>query len=86
MLNDAGFVTLASRFERMEENTMGKVLAFVLAAADLIVFAVLILPRQHDVLADAGLASMFVLLALLAWVVAICTAILRAMRLRGVPL
>lgn len=83
MQNDAWLVTLASRFERMDEITMGKVLAFVLAAADLAVFAVLILPRQHDVLADAGLASMFVLLALLAWVVAMCTAVLRAMRLRG---
>lgn len=62
---------------------MGKVVAFVLAAADLVVFAVLILPRQHDVLSDAGLASLFVLLALLAWAVAMATAVLRAMRLRG---
>lgn len=61
---------------------MGKALAFVLAAADVALLVLLSVPRKHDTLGDAGLFVAFVALASLAWLVALGTAVVRAMQLR----
>lgn len=61
---------------------MGKTLAFVLAAADVALLVLLSLPHQFTTLGDAGLFVAFVALASAAWVVALGTAIVRAMQLR----
>lgn len=61
---------------------MGKVLAFALAAVDVALLIVLSLPRRHDMLSDAGLFVGFVVLASLAWIVALGTALVRAMQMR----
>lgn len=61
---------------------MGKTLAFGLAAADVALLVLLSAPRKHDMLGDAGLFVAFVALASLAWVVALGTAVVRAMQMR----
>lgn len=61
---------------------MGKTLAFALAAADIALLVLLSLPRRHDMLSDAGLFVGFVALASLAWIVALGTAVVRAMQMR----
>ncbi len=61
---------------------MGKAVAFVLAAADVALLVVLALPHTFSVLGNAGLFVAFVALASAAWVVALGTAIVRAMQLR----
>lgn len=61
---------------------MGKALAFALAAADVALLVLLSLPRRHDMLSDAGLFVGFVALASLAWIVALGTAVVRAMQMR----
>lgn len=61
---------------------MGKVIAFVLAAAAVALVVLLSLPHTFGVLGAAGLFVAFVALASAAWVVALGTAIVRAMQLR----
>ncbi|MGH2517506.1 MAG: hypothetical protein ACRDHP_17790 [Ktedonobacterales bacterium] len=56
---------------------MGKVWSFVLALADLGVLATFVLGRGHDMLRDASLLLIFAVLAVLAWVVALATALHR---------
>lgn len=61
---------------------MGKAIAFVLAAVDVALLVVLALPHAFSALGDAGLFVAFVVLASAAWVVALSTAIVRALQLR----
>lgn len=61
---------------------MGKALAFALAAADVALLVFLALPHTFTALGDAGLFVAFVALASLAWIVALGTAVVRAMQLR----
>lgn len=56
---------------------MGKLWSFVLALADLAVLAVFILGRGQDMLRDASLLLIFAALAVLAWAVALATALRR---------
>ena len=56
---------------------MGKMWSFVLALADLAVLAVFILGRGQDMLRDASLLLIFAALAVLAWAVALATALRR---------
>ncbi|MFI5272217.1 MAG: hypothetical protein ACHQ4H_04190 [Ktedonobacterales bacterium] len=62
---------------------MGKILAFVLATADVLLLTAATRAGRHDVLSDFGVTAAFALLAGLAWAVAIGTAALHALRLRG---
>lgn len=73
---------LGRQAEEWDQTDMGKVLAFALAAADVALLVLLSLPRKHDALGDVGLFVGFVALASLAWLVALGTAIVRAMQLR----
>jgi hypothetical protein len=59
---------------------MGKVLSFVVAAVDLGIFGLLVASRHTDTLNDFGLFGSFIYTAALAWTVAFCTALVRALR------
>lgn len=61
---------------------MGKAIAFGLAATDVALLVMLSLPHTFSALGDAGLFVAFVVLASAAWVVALCTAVVRAIQLR----
>lgn len=61
---------------------MGKVLAFALAAGDVALLVLLSLPREHKALGEVALFVGFVALACLAWLVALGTALVRALQLR----
>lgn len=61
---------------------MGKAIAFVLAAADVALLVLLSWPHTFSALGVAGLFVAFVALASAAWLVALGTAIVRAMQLR----
>lgn len=61
---------------------MGKALAFALAVADVALLVLLSVPHRYDALSYAELFVAFVALASLAWLVALGTAVARAMRLR----
>ena len=59
---------------------MGKALTFLLAICDLGFLALLVAPGRHDALEDAGLVTTFLLLAALAWLIAMLIALYRALR------
>ncbi|WIG58003.1 MAG: hypothetical protein OJF49_000748 [Ktedonobacterales bacterium] len=59
---------------------MGKVLACVLALGDLGLLALLLLPGRHDVLRDAGIVTGFILVAALAQLVALASAVAHVLR------
>jgi hypothetical protein len=59
---------------------MGKVLSFVVAAVDLGIFGLLVASRHTNTLNDLGMFGSFIYTAVLAWAVAFCTALVRALR------
>src|SRR5215813_8943899 len=67
----------------MEHTTMGKALSFLVASVDLGIFGLLVTSRHTNTLSDLGLFGSFIFSALLAWAIALCTALARAVRKVG---
>jgi len=57
---------------------MGKALSFLVAFVDLGILGLLVTSRHSNTLSDLGLFGSFIVTALLAWVIALCTALVRA--------
>ena len=63
---------------------MGKALSFLVASVDLGILGLLVTSRHSNTLSDLGLFGSFIVTALLAWAIALCTALVRAVsRARG---
>lgn len=62
---------------------MGKAISFLLASLDLTVLALLVAPGHRTVWGDLGLFWTFAVVALLAWTVALLTALGQALSGRG---